>query len=246
MSFVCVEEQTDGYGSQFQNYISAMVYAELNKCEYVHFPIHQMEHNYDNEPGFVQRINEHMNIDKKYRLITDIKEGEIRHKPKGTFKQYFDQNFEKCYNSKTMEEIRVKYMENKPPTETILEKDVVHISVHIRRPNSHDCRGSPSYDKQYIELIKKLNAKCLSQKIKHHFHIMSQGTPEGFKHFTDLCENMTLHLNEAPEVALHRMVISNVLMTNASSYSYVAALLSRGLIYFKTFWHTGSKNWIHF
>jgi len=137
-------------------------------------------------------------------------------------------------------------MENKQHKDEILEKGIVHISVHIRRPNSHDSRGSPSYDNQYISLITQINQKYTRLNIKHHFHIMSQGKIEDFKNYSSLCENMTIHLNELPEVAFHRMVISDILMTNASSYSYTAALLSKGLIFYKKFWHTGAKKWKHF
>ena len=75
---------------------------------------------------------------------------------------------------------------------------------------------------------------------------MSQGKIEDFANYSSLCENMTIHLNEQPDVAFHRMVVSHVLMTNASSYSYTAALLSKKMIVYKKFWHTGAEKWKHF
>ena len=33
---------------------------------------------------------------------------------------------------------------------------------------------------------------------------------------------------------------------DASSFSYTAALLSKGLIFYKKFWHTGANKWKHF
>lgn len=246
---ICPNEQVDGFGSQFQTIISAIVYAELNNLEYIHRTIEKMEHNYTNDIDFIKRINECMNIDKKYRLLDKITKEERNKivKPKLTFKQYFDTNFEKCYTSESLERIRIKYNENKPSkNEFFLDKNVIHISIHVRRPNSHDNRGSPSYDNQYIDLIKKLNQEYNTKGIIHYFHIMSQGKIEDFKNYTELNSQVILHLNELPEIAFHRMVISDILMTNASSYSYTAALLSKGIIYYKKFWHNGSKNWIHF
>ena len=78
------------------------------------------------------------------------------------------------------------------------------------------------------------------------FHIISQGKIENFQILKDNCENTILHLDEPTEISFHQMVIADVLVTNKSSFSYTAALLSNGIIYYKNFWHKGSKKWIHF
>ena len=244
--FVCPKAQEDGYGSQFQNIISAIVYAELNNLEYVHRPIKNMEHNYDNDPYFVKRLNEHMNIDTKYRIIDKVNTNEKEIKSKITFKQYFDKNFEKYYNSKSLKNIRKNYLANKKPKSHYFKKGIVHITVHLRRHNSHDSRGVPIFDDKYLNIMKQINEKYTKLNVKHQFHIESQGKIEDFKHFSDVFTNITFHLNDLPEVAFHRMVISDILMTNASSYSYTAALLSKGLIFYKKFWHTGAEKWKHF
>ena len=245
MTFVCTGKQTDGFGAQFQNIISAIVYSEIHNLEYVHRPITDIEHNYHNDPEFVNRINECMNIDKKYRTIDKV--GRDEKEQPANFKKYFDQNFEKCYNSEALKKFRKKYRENKKPKEHYLPEDVtVHISVHVRRSNPHDSRKTPNHDGKIIDIIKQLNQKYIKSNTPHHFYIISQGNEQYFNKFTSICSNMTLCLNELPEIAFHRMVISDILITAVSSFSYTAALLSNGAIIYKTFWHTGSKKWIDF
>ena len=40
------------------------------------------------------------------------------------------------------------------------------------------------------------------------------------------------------------MVNSNILVTSASSFSYIAAFLNEGEIYYKKFWHPPMEKWI--
>lgn len=47
--------QVDGFGSQFQHAITCAVYAELHNKEFRYTPFTQMEHNYDNDPLFLER-----------------------------------------------------------------------------------------------------------------------------------------------------------------------------------------------
>ena len=40
------------------------------------------------------------------------------------------------------------------------------------------------------------------------------------------------------------MVNSDILVTSASSFSYIAAFLNEGEIYYKKFWHPPMEKWI--
>ena len=243
MKFVCIKEQTDGFGSQFQNFIASILYAGINNYEYVHRPIRKMEHNYDNDPKWIKMTNELMNIDKKYRTIDDLrklkKEDRPTRHPIVNFKRFLDIKFETCLKSETLKEIKKSYLANKEPMEHYFQKGKTHVAVHVRRVNSHDNRGQMNYDNDYIKVMKKLEKQykdCI-------FHFYSQGDKSGFKNFSSQFKNLVFHLDEPLEKSFHEMVIADVLITSKSSMSYIAALLSDGEIYYKPFWHTCGKEW---
>ena len=231
----------DGYGAQFQDIITCIIFAELNGYEFVHRPITRMEHNYNNDSEFLNRINKSMNIDNKYRRNNQIGENEKYISDKN-IKHYFDRNFEKYYNSKSLKNIRKNYLANKKNKSFYFPKDTVNITVHIRRNNEHDHGKVENMDKEYINLMKKINKKYNGEC---HFYIESQGDLDDFKDFF-IFKNITFNLNGFPEISFYRMVISDILVITKSSFSYTAALLSTGEIYCKEFWHTCGKNWIKF
>ena len=241
--FVCIKEQIDGFGSQFQNIIAAILYAGINDYEYVHRPVRKMEHNYDSSKKWINTINELMNVDKKYRTISDLRALKKEDRPKRyaivNFKNFLDLKFETCLKSETLKEMKTSYLANKKPKEYYFPKGKIHIAVHVRRVNSHDNRGQQDFDKDYIKLMKKLNKEyknCV-------FHFYSQGNKKGFRNFSSVFKNLVFHLDEPLEKSFHEMVIADVLVTSKSSMSYTAALLSDGEIYYKPFWHTCGLSW---
>jgi hypothetical protein len=46
------------------------------------------------------------------------------------------------------------------------------------------------------------------------------------------------------EDAFNGLVFADALVTSASSFSYVAAMLTDGVVYYKHFWHKPSMKWI--
>lgn len=263
MIVICNQNKLDGFGSQFQLIISAIIFSEIHKLEYIHTPIDRVRHNYDNDPLFLKKLNNAMNIDKKYRLITEIKKNEKKLKTRNyrIYKNFVDRYFELCYNSQSLKDIKKNYHANKKSKEHYLNKNIQHITIHIRRYNIQDIsspknprlvngKDSRIYSNELLNIMKKINEKNEKNNIKHHFHIISQGTinDDEFKIYK-IFDNLTFYLNESCEISFHRMVISDILVTSVSSYSYTAALLSDGIIYYKKFGdkgHKGAKKWIHF
>ena len=74
------------------------------------------------------------------------------------------------------------------------------------------------------------------------FHIYSQGDEEdlwdAFKE-----DDIVLHINESVEDTFTSMVLADVLVTSRSSFSYTAALLSEGEVYYIPFWHPPLPHW---
>jgi len=255
--YVSVKEQTDGFGSQFQNIISAIVFAEENNLNFVHIPFKSLEHNYDNNSSFVQTLEHAMNIDEKYpRMNNELKNEKFFVNKFGHYKVYFDGNIEKYLNSKALNDIKINYMANKKSKKNYFPEshDMFNVVIHIRNINSHD---KQQYYKQQmynyelktqiktsIIVMRNIVKKYEGKKIM--FHIMSQGEQHKFKLISKYFKNVKFHLNTPVETTFHQMVIADVLVTSKSSLSYTAALLSDNKIYYKKFWHKGSNKWIHF
>ena len=73
------------------------------------------------------------------------------------------------------------------------------------------------------------------------FHIYSQGNILNFKEFAN--HDVYFHLNENLFDTFIGMVSADILVTSASSLSYIAALISDNEIYYLPFWHNPRKNW---
>ena len=69
--YITFRETTDGFGSQFQKFLFGIPYIEMNDNIFVYTPIKKMDHNYDNDPLFIEKIENLMNIKNNYLNIND-------------------------------------------------------------------------------------------------------------------------------------------------------------------------------
>jgi hypothetical protein len=74
------------------------------------------------------------------------------------------------------------------------------------------------------------------------FHIYSQGQLAQFEELID--NDVKFYLNYDIVETFIGLVSSNILIISPSSFSYAAALISDGEIYYKKFWHNPKKNWL--
>ena len=78
-------------------------------------------------------------------------------------------------------------------------------------------------------------------------HIISQGNISDFNSFND--DKIILHIDTECEqdsffTSFLELVSADVLITNNSSFSYSAALLSDGIIYYEDCCHKPANKWI--
>jgi hypothetical protein len=57
-------------------------------------------------------------------------------------------------------------------------------------------------------------------------------------------EGLCFHLNENMFDTFTGLVAADILVTSRSSFSYTAAILSDGIIYYQPFWHPPGEKWI--
>lgn len=234
--------RTDGFGAQFQTIIYSVIYAELNGKNYTYTTFKNMEHNYENDPDFLNRKEWLINFINFFPINTDeTLQKKISPRDYITF---FESNLNTCANSESLKKIKQIFRANKDKNNYFSNSNF-NIAIHIRRPNPHDSRidGTNTQDQVYIDIIERLRAKYSAQAPL--FHIYSQGDLESFKHqYTG--DDIIFHLNESIEDTFTSMVLAEVLVTSRSSFSYAAALLSEGTVYYLRFWHPPLPGWIEF
>jgi hypothetical protein len=257
----------DGFGSQYQRFIWTCIYTEHHESAvFVYRSPTKIAHNYTNDPEFIQKTEYLMNMKANYTNYDDICETETIETPDfyDVF-NYIERNTDTCMKSKSMIRIKQHYWCNKNhvlerqrlyriPSETCATAAASythHLAVHIRRPNCDDTRpnGGEEYTNEYyiqtlLNIRNTYNGYDSSNRIQ--YHIYSQGDVDKFstiKNHNVLGIDVMLHLNETTEDTFIGMTVADILVTSASSYSYTAAFLCDGDIYYTNFWHKPCSWW---
>lgn len=230
----------DGFGSQFLNIIAAVVHAELHGMKFVYTPFKSMEHNYSNDPEFLKKKEQLINFIDNFEV-----KGETKHVDStGHAIQFFysESNLAYLIDSPALKKIKKIFRANKNICD-YFSSECLSIVVHVRRPNQHDSRvdGTDTPDDFFLNIINYLRTAYASQNPSFHLH--SQGNNiEHFKQY--IAPDVTLHLNESVEDSFIAMVFADVLVTSRSDFSYTAALLSDGVVYYIPYWHSHMPHWI--
>lgn len=219
----------DGFGENFKFIIFSMMYAEYNKMEFHYTPLNnKIEHNYDNDPEFIDKKEKLINIKNHFPIIKQ----NIKYSKPDRFEllHFFENNTEFCANSNTLKKLKSIFYEVNINN---FDNDYINIAIHIRRMNQLDisrkeCEIIPGTDVPnilYEDIINQFRKKIKFKKIK--FHIYSQGEEKDFS-FED---DVILHLNESIEKTFIDFVYSDILIVAPSSFSYSAGLLSNNVVF---------------
>jgi len=246
MKYITIVERPDGFGAQFQTIIYAILIAENDNNEYLHIPIKSMHHNYDNDPHFLSKIKEMMNVYTNYKCIDDV-ENKTDIQTLGIHEAIhkFEANINFYLESNSLKKIKDFFWKNK--SRDFFKNKKFNVAVHIRRPNLHDDRieGANEALEYYFNIIDTIRNKYANTEKDVLFHIYSQNELCDYDNIVD--NNITdiqFHLNESIPDTFIGMVAAEALVTSASSFSYTAALLSDGEIYYKPFWCCPKNTWI--
>jgi hypothetical protein len=239
-------DRDDGFGGQFQGFIWAIVIYETANYIYVHKPITNMAHNYNNINDFINNMEDLMNIRNNYICINSLSDEEknnLNKHPIYDLRITFDSNVNYYLESSSFKNLKTNFWKNKE--KDFFKNNKMNVAVHVRRPNTHDNRieGADTPDSYYLNLINFIRNKYKNNSTSLMFHIYSQGIEENFNDYKN--NDTLLHINEDLCNTFLGLVSADILVTSASSLSYSAALLSYGEIYYKQFWHPPSKEWIN-
>jgi hypothetical protein len=234
------EARDDGFGAQFQNIVWDILYSENNGYKYVFIPPKKIEHNYLNESNYMERLINYMNIKDEYSIdkLTDSERTSINIIKRDRVYDEIQNNMELYHSSPVFERLQNRFFLNKnSPYDSIY----FHVSVHIRRSNKCDVGdwGTTTPNEYYLKMINKVRDDFKDKKLM--FHIYSQGDQSNFSIL--VAPDTVFHLNEDILDTFNGMVFANILTTSTSSFSYVAALLSKGIIYHQPFWHKPLSKW---
>jgi hypothetical protein len=258
----------DGFGAQYQNIIWSILWAECNGHTFYYSDIERMLVGGSNKPAniennskvdpaylqmsllrdatneeeqaFIKQALECMNLKGKYPGITTVPPNSVVFSLKAPyFFKDVERDMERFHNSPSFQKIQAAFFANKTSP---FDDEHFHIAVHVRRPLSFDIRveGTNTKDLYYL--------RCMETILKSHqggkpllFHIYSQGKEEDFELYNAF--PIQLHLQDDTFLTFKGMVYADILITSASSYSYVAGLLSKGSVVYLPFWHPPRKHW---
>jgi len=233
----------DGFGAQYQRIIQTYIYCKLNNVHFVYSPLDFVEHNYDNDNEYINKLENVMNLKNNITNTNDSMDveyldfGEI-------VRNYSENNIDNCCESKHMKFIKDCFWQNK--TKDYFNNNKLNIAIHIRRVNSNDMgqagERATTPNSYYLSIINIIRDKYKYSNKELLFHIYSQGD---ISQFTELANSdVCFYLNYDIIESFIGMVAADILVTSPSSLSYVAALISDGEVYYKKFWHNPKKNWI--
>jgi len=234
--------EIDGFGAQYQKIITNFI---VIVCKYgmdsIHYnPITRMEHNYENSNDFIENIENLINLRENIHLVEQNKK--YTQVAFTTICNEFERNIDYYCQSVPMNFIKKCFWENKD--RDVFKNSAINVAVHIRRPNIHD-RGLAgervtTHNEYYLKVMNRIRHKYNDKELQ--FHIYSQGNITNFTILQK--DDVIFHLDEDICKTFIEMVGADILITSPSSFSYVAALISDGEIYYKHFWHKRRSSWI--
>lgn len=230
----------DGIGSQLQRRLSLWAWCELTGNTYVHQPFFSLEHNYKKDPKFESKCETFFNIGQDEITVADHGTRPLIKEISKT--KYFDSNGADLYDTIRDKFIHKYNITHKP--KLLFDSDYTNVAIHIRRGDVVDRNLTKRYihDQYYVDHINNIS-QLFSNDCKFYIFSESTKTKNIFKQFEQLDHDVNLMIDGCPLEAFHHMLHADVLITGASSFSYVPALMSKNKIYYTQFWHAPKTYW---
>ncbi|NGX32740.1 MAG: hypothetical protein K1060chlam4_00790 [Candidatus Anoxychlamydiales bacterium] len=156
------------------------------------------------------------------------------------YRYYVDKDIDAYYNKDVRDYLKKKYYSTEKNIIPYFRNDVVNVAVHVRRGDvgiGRNCSARWSCDEHYLSIMNEIRKKYSNV----FFHVYSEGGEQEFVKFKS--RDTLLHLNEDIKMTFHALVTADILITSKSAFSFSAALLSDGIIYYTKFWYPKLCHW---
>ena len=262
MSYITNNCSEDGFGSQFQYLIELILICYKKNSQFIYTPLNKINHNYDNIENYNEQIENLMNIKSFFPTIDSVSEtikSQIISTDNAHAKSHFDQNLHDYIDNTNIEKIRSMFWQNKMDRLDPFKNDKVNVAVHFRRYNIYEDRAyedrktyETRYDRKeyFMQVMNDIREKYKDRPI--HFHLYTQAVV--IEHLYDESTENIEEYFKADDVTFHidtdmcdtfiEMVAADILVTCASSLSYIAGFLNKGIVYYRPFWHPPLPHWI--
>lgn len=232
------KDGVDGFGAHLLERMSAIAFAAHYKKTYVHQPFCKLAHNYENNPDFHNEMELFANIGKGFPTMEGLDSKNV-FSAKG-YSLYVNKKIDSFYNKDVLALFKINYYSTPKNEIPYFDKGRVNVAVHIRRGDVLDMnlQGMLNSDEHYLAAMKKIRKLYPSAK----FFIYSEGKEEQFARFK--LNDVELHLNEDIKDTFHALVTADILVTSKSTFSYTAALLSDGVIFYTPYGNPKLSHWI--
>jgi len=123
-------------------------------------------------------------------------------------------------------------------------RGIARIAVHMRRGDVSESSNAERFatTESMVAIIERITAEVSARGLQPNIALYSQGVPHDFAALTERFQ-IDLQINQDPIWTMERLIESEVLVMAKSSFSYVAALLNRGAVYYQPFWHKPMSHW---
>jgi hypothetical protein len=250
----------EGAGSQVHSRLSTMIYAQLLGLNYMHSPLRnvaRVEGGLDVKT-WSDQWEQFFNLGHGSKRLDQPPQGDsVRfvRKPHRAFLRpnrfYIVKHCHRISNeypemfATLADQFRACYYSTPKPTLSGMNPEAMNIAVHLRR--GEITKDGPHRDR-YIEadhaaakVMRALDTLPKTDARPRVLHIHSEGKPSDFEPFLKL--GAVLHLNEDAYTTFHQLVSADVLYMTKSSFSYLAAILSKGECFYDPFWHPPLPGW---
>ncbi len=236
---------------------STMLYARFNRLTYLHTPIASVEHNDHGDefwaekwertfsPGYEELQLNAFDLRGAAVVAADTMMFE-RAKPQpaepvllvASECHWYADSHPDFYALIQPQLIR-KY--ERTPHSVRSRKGSLFVAVHVRRGDvgEHYLAERFTDNSTVLHQIDQLSRALAS--VPHEIHVFSEGCEEDFGEIPD---RAVMHLNGDAFECLHNLITADILVMAKSSFSYTAALLSRGIVIYTPFWHAPLRQWI--
>lgn len=254
-------KRDDGFGAQFFTIIITFLYCKLNNLNYCYRPFYSMHHNYSNDTNFLYKKETLINFLTNVELATEDTniidwktcydcfisnfQNKILYKNLNIIKSIFNQNKKKAFNNDYFNvAIHIRVINN--PDIMFFEKTYNQSQINKEIDWFKNCKLY-SIEK-YVKIKEYIKNTYSNKKLLFHIYSQLKETPGNINDFDNLkCKSTIFHFDEPIENTFVEMVHSDILVMSISCFSYSAAFLNEGTVFFpKTFHHRPLPKWYIF